>query len=94
MTEEYQCDTCPKTALYMILVQDIIKERDNIKDTAKFFCMEHTVKRVTACLAVPGRYTIIIEPTGAKQRATRTVKKRGQRTTDDATVEAEVNRYT
>lgn len=93
MTEDFQCDSCPKTALYVVIIQDLIKEKDNIKDPAKFLCMEHTVKRTTAVLAVPGRYTILIEPTGAKQRATRTVKKRGTRVENDEDVAAEVNKW-
>jgi hypothetical protein len=31
--------------------------------------MMHTTKTVSAILAVPGRYSIIIDPTGQKQRA-------------------------
>lgn len=93
MTIDVQCDGCPRTAIYVVMIQDLIREKDGVQDPVKFMCMEHTVKRVSACLSVPGRYSITIDPTGAKQRATRTVKKRGQRTADDTALEAEVNRY-
>lgn len=93
MTIDVQCDGCARTAIYVVMIQDLIREKDGIQDPIKFMCMEHTVKRVSACLAVPGRYSINIDPTGAKQRATTRKKRVRGHVQDDAAIEAEVNRF-
>lgn len=91
------CDLCPKNALYTLLIQDLVKEKDGIQEPIRFFCMEHTVKRVNACLTVVGRYSISIDPTGQKQGAPVTRKKgvvNGRKRVDnDDSVAAEVNRF-
>lgn len=92
MTIDVQCDGCARTAIYVVMIQDLIKEKDGIQDPVKFMCMEHTVKRVSVCLSVPGRYSITIDPTGAKQRAT-TRKKGNRHNQDDDSIAAEVNRF-
>ena len=93
---EIQCDSCPRTAVYTCIIQDLVKERSGEKEPVRFFCMEHTVKRVNVCLAVPGRYSIAIDPTGQHQRSRNTKKpgtKSAVKPTDPDKIEAEVNRF-
>lgn len=93
---DIMCDSCPRNAIYVLIIQDLVKERDGQKDPVKFFCMEHTVRRVNACLAVPGRYSITIDPTGQHQR-TKNTKNKGKvtvRPDDLDKIEAEVNKLT
>lgn len=63
-----QCDMCPRTAKYALIVQDLVKAKDGLADPVLLVCVEHTTKRINACIAVVGRYSFTIDPLEHRER--------------------------